>query len=469
MKVTESETRTFKKIKDADIKMKKRFFTFSVLTLSLLMLSIIPTFVFAATAAGCCSFSGWGLSYSECRSKSFPDEASCRAYLAGGNGICAEYSGGFAGTFTLTQDCTGGGGGEEDNEISPEERQRIEKEREEKLREQAREEAEKKYEEQRKEIEKEVQEESEALKKERERQETIRQEKAADTFEPLFGRKTGEGISQNGYPHASYLAEDPGNFQLTFADSGQVKLINIETGQQANFGGIGVHVGEEIPLPPINPSGLSKKSISGGKQSGTPPDYKAELKGAEDWLEANPKSLKDPKTGEALLGFEIKVKENAPLNLADVNLEIEEDGQKIGEIPLKFDIEEGTVIFGPGISNYQLAEELKGCYKKPDDACCSIFEVYDRVQACQDLKAQPLEEGIPSECLDFLEKTTEEEQILHPENVPPKCKEFAASAMPEENTTLENNDTFYDEHGKKLGFFKIIFIKTILGFHKWFG
>lgn len=73
---------------------------------------ILASFVFiqqvfaTSVASGRCTYNAYGYTHSEERSRSFPDEATCRAYAARGNAICAEYSGGLPGAFTLTRNCT---------------------------------------------------------------------------------------------------------------------------------------------------------------------------------------------------------------------------------------------------------------------------------------------------------------------------------------------------------------------------
>jgi len=113
--------------------------------------------------------------------------------------------------------------------------------------------------------------------------------------------------------------------------SSDVPLMIIETGAGglALFEGFGVHQGEKVPLPPINPNSLTTK-FGGG--------YSASAKNAADLGNVNIKKVTDPKIGEDILEINIEFNNNLQPGKKLLVIEIKQDGKILGTIKLVVDI-----------------------------------------------------------------------------------------------------------------------------------
>lgn len=148
------------------------------------------------------------------------------------------------------------------------------------------------------------------------------------------GSYTAEEVSPNGYPRLDYLYRT-GSYMafpstIGVSDS-YTPLTIIETGAGglALFEGFGVHQGENVPLPPINPNSLTTKSGGG---------YSASAKNAADLGNVNIKKVTDPEIGEEVLEINIEFKNGLQPGKKLLVIEIKQDGKIVGTIKLVVDI-----------------------------------------------------------------------------------------------------------------------------------
>jgi len=154
------------------------------------------------------------------------------------------------------------------------------------------------------------------------------QERTEKMFRRLFAGGGEGAISANGYANLNFIYKSSTPVEITM-DDGTYYLVN-DVGTTAVLEGFGLVVGDEVDVPGINPEGLSKKTFSKNAE------YTAELEGAEDVSVSL--ELK-----EGLLVPKLEVEENAAVEEKDVKLVVKEDGEIIGEIPFKLDVQSKTV------------------------------------------------------------------------------------------------------------------------------
>jgi hypothetical protein len=149
------------------------------------------------------------------------------------------------------------------------------------------------------------------------------------------GSYTAEEVSPNGYPRLDYLYRTGSYVAFSVPSSvtsSDIPLMIMETGAGglAIFEGFGVHQGEKVPLPPINPGTLSTKTVSGG--------YSASAKNAEDLGKVNVKTVKDPDINEEILEINLELKEGLQPGKKLLVIEIKQDDKIVGTIKLVVDI-----------------------------------------------------------------------------------------------------------------------------------
>ncbi len=149
------------------------------------------------------------------------------------------------------------------------------------------------------------------------------------------GSYTAEEVSPNGYPRLDYLYRTGSYMAFSVPSSvtsSDTPLMIMETGAGglAIFEGFGVHQGESVPLPPINPGTLSTKTVSGG--------YSASAKNAEDLGKVNVKTVKDQDINEEILEINLDLKEGLQPGKKLLVIEIKQDGKIVGTIKLIVDI-----------------------------------------------------------------------------------------------------------------------------------
>lgn len=149
------------------------------------------------------------------------------------------------------------------------------------------------------------------------------------------GSYTAEEVSPNGYPRLDYLYRTgsymafPATSSMSSYDT-PLTILETGTGGLAPLEGIGMHQGEEAPLPPINPNTLSTKTVSGG--------YSASAKNAEDLGKVDIKTVKDPEINEEILEINLELKEGLQPGKKLLTLEIKQNGEVVGTIKLVVDI-----------------------------------------------------------------------------------------------------------------------------------
>lgn len=148
------------------------------------------------------------------------------------------------------------------------------------------------------------------------------------------GSYTAEEVSPNGYPRLDYLYRTGSYMAFTVpsgVSSSYTPLMIVETGAGglALFEGFGVHQGEKVPLPPINPNSLTTKSGGG---------YSASAKNAADIGNVNIKKVTDPKIGEDILEINIEFNNNLQPGKKLLVIEIKQDDKLLGTIKLVVDI-----------------------------------------------------------------------------------------------------------------------------------
>ena len=180
-------------------------------------------------------------------------------------------------------------------------------------------------------------------------------------------------LSRNGrFPNLNYLQEHNAKansnsyVEIQVFDTGIFMMGAFGSYGGYNLNGIGVHVGEAIKWPGINPEGLTKKSISGGK-----PD--AKLKGA-DWAKVNTNTVTDQKTGKEVIELEMQVDSAAPTGVQDTNLVIVQDGQEIANFSLKIDVQKPESGESGGKTEVQEPTSSKGGSTPADNSGASPSE-----------------------------------------------------------------------------------------------
>jgi len=183
-------------------------------------------------------------------------------------------------------------------------------------------------------------------------------QKRSAKWRPLLGYKEGERpassvMSTNGYPMLSALttyAEASGgglstDFSISQGSDGLYYIYSSPADSFAQYEGFGAEVGAQIVFPYVSTGTL----INGGGAASK--GYSAKITGAEGFAaSATVSTLQNSQTGEQWLAPELNISDNAKPGVYNATMEIDQNGKKIDDMPLIFDIQPVTKA-GPSTSN----------------------------------------------------------------------------------------------------------------------